>query len=77
MGRKRFKTRRALLSVFLFTFIALAIIQLLVRRSPIRLARSNDGFFEIDASEWALPAIVLVVSLSGVSAWVILIKANR
>jgi hypothetical protein len=41
-----------------------------------RILRS-DSFFEIDAREWTLPAIVLVVSPSGVSAWVILIKANR
>ena len=32
---------------------------------------------ETDGGEWVLPAIVVVVTLSGISAGVILIRANR
>jgi hypothetical protein len=89
MGRKRFKTRRALLIVFLSTTIALAIIAVLVRHpvwfldfSPNRTSSSppnlnSDSVLIVDASEWALAAIVGVVLLSGIAVWVILFKANR
>lgn len=96
MGRKRFKrkhrskTRRALLIVFLLTFIALGIIGVAARyptwywdllSEHARIAMSNKSVVPGNAGtyegEWVLPAIVAVVSLSGISSWVILIKANR
>jgi hypothetical protein len=90
--KHRSKTRPALLILFLFTFIALAIIAVVVRLPEWHRALipeqtdtsvkfdGPDGslsYGSVDASEWALSAIVFVVSLSGVSAWVILIRANR
>jgi len=91
MGRKRFKTRRALLIVFLFTFIALAVIGV-VARHPIsiesnaalaQMRRESNipgnlpAYGALDVADWVLPAIILVVSLGGISTWVVLIKANR
>jgi len=73
MGRKRFKrkhrskTRRALLVVFLLTTFVLAIIAVIARRDS---GLSGGG-------EWVVPAIGVAVSLSGIFAWVILVKANR
>lgn len=87
--KQRFKTRRALLIVFLFTFIALALIGVASRQpawffdlSPNRISSSSgkllsDSVLAIDFREGSLPAIIVVVSLSGISVWAILIKANR
>jgi hypothetical protein len=90
MRRKHRKTRRALLIVFLVTLMALAIIYVLVRQpgwyldlTPNHTSSENsprnstdDSFLVIDR-EWALPAIMMVVSLGGMAVWLILLKANR
>jgi hypothetical protein len=89
MRRKHRKTRRALQIVFLATVMALAIIYVLVRQpkwyldlTPNHAASesagnsTDDSFLVIDR-EWALPAIMMVVSLSGMTVWLILLKANR
>ena len=94
MGRKRFKTRRALLIVFLATFAALAIIAVLARQPAWYLSLlSRDAkaemtrgapfpvdpgsYGDVDPGDWVLPAIVVVVCLSGVASFRVLLKANR
>jgi hypothetical protein len=89
--KKHVKTPRALILVFLVALIALGIIGV-VARGPawllpaektsnvaraFQVPNSDGSYGELEADEWVLPAIVLVVALSGGAAWIILIKAYR
>jgi hypothetical protein len=90
--KKHVKTPRALIIVCLVALIALGIIGV-VARKPVwsllpdevkskmeggALVPNSDGSYgELDADEWVLPAIVVVVMLSGGAAWIVFIKAYR
>ena len=89
--KKHVKTPRALIIVCLVALIALGIIGVIARgpawllpdREKSKVARAfpvpnSDGSYgELDADEWVLPAIVVVVMLSGGAAWIVFIKAYR